>query len=160
MHRKIRNGLIMNVRYRANAEDARYKKMWMDINPVQSECERNRMSTGEKTNRIDEKGDMTRLRNKSWVYAGDCTDASDRVAHCNNCRMSPDGGVSAGRLGSTSKLGRRQQSERRRPRKSVPATVQILQVGPVLGLLESVLEIVLYLGDLFQVVRYLETLHV
>lgn len=44
--------------------------------------------------------------------------------------------------------------------KGVPATVEILQVSAVLGLLERVFQVLLYLGYLLQIVRDLKPHHV
>lgn len=74
--------------------------------------------------------------------------------------MSPDGGVSAGRFGSTSRLDRNEIVGFELSQKDSPAPVQILEVGPVLGLFKRILEIVLDFGYLFQVVGHLEPLHI
>lgn len=43
---------------------------------------------------------------------------------------------------------------------TIPAAVQILQIRAVLGLLESVFEVILYFGYSLEVIRNLEALHI
>lgn len=43
---------------------------------------------------------------------------------------------------------------------NIPPAVQVLDVPTLLGLFKSVLKILLNLRDLFEVIGYLETLHI
>ena len=84
-----------------------------------------------------------------------------RVAQLKSCRTSLAGGVSAGCLGSMSKL----QVEalafaQDNAVACLPPPVEILQITLFLRLLQGKLEVVMYFWNLLKVIRNLESLHI
>lgn len=95
-----------------------------------------------------------------WIVVVDC----DRVAQLNNCRISLVGAVSAGCLGSTSKLAKNNNhmssNTKGKPNDNVPAAIQVLKISTSFGILKWRIKKVLYFRNGLEVVRNLEPLHV
>ena len=75
--------------------------------------------------------------------------------------MSLFGGLSAGCLGSTSKLYRTISHRVRKDEgKDKPATIQVLEISMMLRVLEDIIKVYLYFRYSFEVIGYLEALHI